>query len=410
MKKKLVILGGGVSGNAVFKLGTLLGYECVIVSDNDTTELPPSDLIVASPGVHPLKSHLYKQAVSEKRAMTGELDFGSSNLPPGVIQLAITGTNGKTTTTELTCHLLNALGHKCTACGNIGTPVSAVAADTENVPEFAVIEVSSFQLELAPAFAPHAAVLLNLKSDHEERYTGGFEEYCQVKKSIFKNVARENQFYGAFSFDQQGRAVIKENSLVCDGKVLVSDLSQTAFTAKHNLENLIAATDLVLSAIPFAEINSVVFEQAVKSFKFGRHRIELAAKKNGVKYYNDSKATNPSAVTSAVNALKGQGGKIVLLLGGSDKGMDFSELSLLEQELRAVVLFGASGEKIGKVFSDSVKKHSAGMDLKRAISIAADCAKPGDIVLLSPACASFDMFKGYDDRGNQFCELVKSLQ
>lgn len=409
MKKKLVIIGGGVSGNAVFRLGTKYGYDCVIVNDNDTDTLPESDLIVASPGVHPLKSHLYRQALSEKRKMTGELDFGSSYLAPSVIQLAITGTNGKTTTTELTCHLLNSLGCKSVTCGNIGTPVSAIAADPGCVPEVAVIEVSSFQLELAENFSPYAAVLLNLKSDHEERYAGGFQEYCNVKKSIFKNVANERRFYGAFSFEHQGRGIIKDDCLIYDGKILVENISKTAFSAVHNQENLIAATELALSVVPINEIDIAIFEAAVKSFKFGRHRIEFVAEKCCVKYYNDSKATNPSAVTCAVNALRGQGGKIVLLLGGSDKGMDFSELAFLEPYLRSVVLFGASGENIGRVFSQNVKKLSAGMDLKRAVSIAAECAEQGDTVLLSPACASFDMFKGYDDRGNQFCELVKAL-
>ena len=409
MKKKLVIIGGGVSGNAVFQLGTKLGYDCVIVNDKDTETLPDSDLIVASPGVHPLKSHLYRQAVNEKRQMTGELDFGSSHLPASVIQLAITGTNGKTTTTELTCHLLNNLGRKSVTCGNIGTPVSAIAADSNNNPEIAVIEVSSFQLELANDFAPNAAVLLNLKSDHEERYAGGFEEYCKVKQSIFKNVASERCFYGTFSFDNKGRGMIKDDCLIYDGKVLVADISKTAFSAIHNQENLVAATELVFSVISISEVDVAEFEKAVKSFKFGRHRIEFVAEKCGVKYYNDSQATNPSAVTCAVNALRGQGGKIVLLLGGSDKGMDFSELALLEPYLRSVVLFGASGENIGRVFSQNVKKLSAGMDLKRAVTIATESAEQGDVVLLSPACASFDMFNGYDDRGNQFCELVKAL-
>ena len=409
MKKKLVILGGGISGNAALKLGNKLGYECIIINDNDTENLPESDLIVASPGVNPLKSHLYSQAVNEKRIMTGELDFGAAHLDSNIIQLAVTGTNGKTTTTELTCHLLNCLGHKCTACGNIGTPVSSIASDTENVPDVVVIEVSSFQLELAENFSPHAAVLLNLKSDHEDRYSGGFEEYCRVKESIFKNVIPENRFYGYNSFNKQGRGVIKDNALVYNEKILVKDLGETLFTSAHNQENLIAATELVLSVLPYGEIDVSAFEQAVKSFKFGRHRIEFVTEKNGVKYYNDSKATNPSAVTSAVNALKGQGGKIILMLGGSDKGMDFSELLYLEPYLRAVVLFGASGDNIGQVFSDNMKKISAGMDFKHAIQLASEKAEQGDTVLLSPACASFDMFKGYDDRGNQFCDLVKAL-
>ena len=409
MNKSIVILGGGVSGKAVAALADKLGYSSVIINDSDAESLPGSDMVVASPGVHPLKSHLYRQAVSEKRIMTGELDFGAAHLPENIIQLAVTGTNGKTTTTELTCHLLNTLGIRTAACGNIGLPVSQVAADAPEGLQAVVIEVSSFQLELAENFAPHAAVLLNLKSDHEERYSGGFEEYCAVKKRIFDRVDPQRRFYGVNSFDSQGRAAVRNGKLMYDNIVLVEDLNATAFTAPHNIENLAAATELVLSVVAPDKLDIKLFEQAVKSFKFGRHRIEFVAEKNSVKYYNDSKATNPSAVTSAVNALAGQGGKIVLMLGGSDKGMDFSELALLENHLRAVVLFGAAGETIGKVFSNKVRKISSGMDFARAVSDARSAAEQGDIVLLSPACASFDMFKGYDHRGNCFCELVEQL-
>ena len=154
MKKKLVILGGGVSGKAAERLGDLLGYECRIVNDNDTETLPESDLIVASPGVHPLKSCLYRQAVTEGRAMTGELAFGASNI--NVPQLAITGTNGKTTTTELTTHLLNTLGIKAVACGNIGTPVSDIAANMisgcGDAPEVAVWKSAVSSLNLQTTF------------------------------------------------------------------------------------------------------------------------------------------------------------------------------------------------------------------------------------------------------------------
>ena len=408
MCRKLVVLGGGVSGKAACTLGKKLGYDPVIINDNDTELLPESDLIVASPGMHPLKSHLYRQAAAEKRAMTGELAFGAAQLKT-VPVLAITGTNGKTTTTELTCHLLNQLGVKAVSCGNIGLPVSEVAANFDNELKAVVMEVSSFQLELAEDFAPHAAVLLNLKSDHEERYAGGFEEYCKVKYNIFKNVPEENRFYGMHSFGRKGRGDYRNGKLFYDGKIIADNLQDTPFSAPHNQENLVAALELVLTVIPFDKLDAETFDKAVHSFKFGRHRIEFVAEKEGVKYYNDSKATNPSAVTSAVNFLKGQGAGIVLMLGGSDKGMDFSELALLSEHLRGLILFGASGENIGKVFPDSVKKLSVGMDFKRAVESASEMAEQGDIVLLSPACASFDMFKGYDDRGNQFCKLVNEL-
>ena len=409
MKKKLVILGGGVSGKAAERLGTLLGYECQIINDSDTEMLPESDLIVASPGMHPLKSNLYRQAVREGRAMIGELAFGSKYIGKKFCQLAITGTNGKTTTVELTTHLLNYLGVKSIACGNIGHPVSDVAADilTGTIAdlETIVLEVSSFQLELAENFVPDAAVLLNLKSDHEERYVNGFEEYCQVKKNIFRLVPEAKRFYGVNSFSEKSSVYYKNNSLMYEDKVLLDDVSRTSFAASHNRENLAAAAALVLTVIPFEQLDLEKFADGVNAFKFGRHRIEYVAERNGVKYYNDSKATNPSAVTSAVNALKGEG-KIVLMLGGSDKGMDFSELNDLVPYLRGIVLYGAAGETIGKVFTDSISKVSVGMDFVSAIKAAKSMAEQGDIVLLSPACASFDMFKSYADRGDQFCRIV----
>lgn len=410
MKKKLIILGGGVSGKAAERLGNILGYNCRIINDNDTETLPESDLIVASPGVHPLKSNLYRQAVAEGRAMIGELAFGSSHIT--VPQLAITGTNGKTTTTELTTHLLNTLGVKAVSCGNIGNPVSDIAADILSgkgeMPDAAVLEVSSFQLELAENFAPAAAVLLNLKSDHEERYPNGFEEYCEVKKRIFDMVPEDKRFYGVNSFDVRGVVHYRGDALMYGNKTLIEDVSQTPFSASHNRENLAAAAELTLTIIPFEKLDTDKFISGVNSFKFGRHRIEFVLQKDGIRYYNDSKATNPSAVTSAVNALKGEG-KIVLMLGGSDKGMDFSELNELDQYLRGVVLYGAAGETIGKELTGDVPRKYAGMDFARAVKMAKELAEYGDIVLLSPACASFDMFKSYADRGDQFCRLVQEL-
>ncbi len=410
MKKKLIILGGGVSGKAAERLGILLGWECQIINDNDCDSLPGSDLIAASPGVHPLKSHLYRQAVAEGRAMIGELAFGASHIR--IPQLAITGTNGKTTTTELTTHLLNTLGVKAAACGNIGTPVSDIAADiiSGNAKDLqaVVLEVSSFQLELAENFAPDAAVLLNLKSDHEERYPGGFEEYCRVKKNIFSLVPESKRFYGINSFDHHQQVYFDDDKLMYRDSVLLNNISKTAFAAAHNQENLAAATELVLSVIPFEKLDVEKFVSGVESFKFGRHRIEFVSEKYGVKYYNDSKATNPSAVTSAVHALKGEG-KIVLMLGGSDKGMDFRELNQLSPYLRGIVLYGASGESIGKILTCQTPKVSAGMDFKLAVMQAKNMAEQGDTVLLSPACASFDMFKSYADRGDQFCRIVSEL-
>ena len=184
--KKVVIIGAGVSGLAAKSLAEKLGFQAEIVCDNTCKILPEADLIVASPGVPPLTSRLYQQAINSGIEFIGELGFGFRNWQRPI--LAITGTNGKTTTTALLTHLLQQCGVRAESAGNIGRPLSDLALDSDA--EVAVVEVSNFQLELAPEFAPLAAALLNLQSDHIDRYAGGFEEYCQVKRRIFNRYLR----------------------------------------------------------------------------------------------------------------------------------------------------------------------------------------------------------------------------
>lgn len=400
-KKRLTVLGGGASGKAAAALGEKLGYICTVVDDKSCSVLPESDLIVASPGIFPQRSKLYQQALSSGVEFIGELEFGARNFQHPI--LAITGTNGKTTTTELTTFLLNALGVPAVFAGNIGVPLSQVCADETNA--LAVVEVSSFQLELAPAFSPRAAVLLNLASDHEDRYAGGFEEYCQVKRGIFKNVPPGNHIYGLSFTDKSRRVTIEKNQLLIDGKTAVV-LSETALSAPHNVENLAAAAELILRVLPAEKLLDGSFETAVKKFRPGRHRIEIAGEKNGILFINDSKATNPAAVLAAARSVDR---KIVIMLGGLDKGMDFSPLTELENCLRGAVLYGESAPEIKAVLKDKVPCTECGMDFERAFSSAVQMAQPGDCVLLSPACASMDMFKNYQERGDRFCDLVKQL-
>ena len=202
--KKVTVLGGGVSGKAAALLARKSGDEPLILNDGEGVSLPPdSQLIVASPGVHPLRSALYKAAAASGIEFIGEMEYAFRNFKGRI--LAITGTNGKTTTTELTLFLLQKAGVNAVAAGNIGLPLSEVAA-AEKQPAVAVVEVSSFQLELIDTFRPEAAVLLNLESDHEDRYAGGFEEYCAVKKKIFDHVAPENQIWG-LSFPEKKHRV-----------------------------------------------------------------------------------------------------------------------------------------------------------------------------------------------------------
>ena len=396
---KTVILGGGVSGKAAALLAGKLGCEAVILNDGEGVELPVDcDLVVSSPGVHPLRSHLYKSAVGSGKEFIGEMEYGFRYFNGRVV--AITGTNGKTTTTELTVFLLQHAGFNAVAAGNIGLPLSEVSAQKEQ-PEIAVVEVSSFQLELVSSFAPEAAVLLNLESDHEDRYAGGFEEYCAVKKKIFDRVPEENRIWG-LSFSGHSRRVTFENDfLTVDGKVLL-DVRETALSAPHNRENLAAAVELFLRIAP-EKLHTL--PESIKDFRCGKHRIELFHEYDNIRFYDDSKGTNPAAVAAAVNSVDGQ---IVLLAGGLDKGMDFSLFRTFASRLRSLVLYGQCRENIAGVFAgSSVKIIDCGTDFEKAVSTAINAAFPGDAVMLSPGCASMDMFKNYQERGEKFKELVR---
>ena len=405
--KRTVILGGGVSGRAAERLCRALGIDSVILNDGEAETLPPCEFVIASPGVHPLRSKLYQSAQSSGVPMTSEMAFGFRHL--GIPAVAITGTNGKTTTTELTTALLQALGMRAAACGNIGRPVSDVAAEMieagEKLYDVAAIEVSSFQLELAEGFAPRAAALLNLASDHEDRYRGGFAEYAAVKRRIFDRVPPENRVFGLTMPEKFTRRVeVEDGQVRIDGSPLV-ELAETRLGAPHNAENLAAALELVLRLVPAPDMRKLA--AAVKAFRPGAHRIEAVGEKNGVAFVNDSKGTNPAAVVAAVRSLKGT---IVIMLGGLGKGMDFTSLASLAPRLRAAVVFGEARGTIGGIMRDAgVKTLDAGCDFRRAFELALGEARPGDTVLMSPACASMDMFKNYEERGNTFRELVNRL-
>ena len=396
--KKIAILGGGVSGRGAALLAEKKGSSAVILNDGENKGLPAdAGLIVASPGVHPLRSALYKAAQESGKEFISEMEYGFRHFKGPVA--AITGTNGKTTTTELTVFLLKEAGFNAVAAGNIGVPLSEVAAQ-ETQPDIAVVEVSSFQLELIDTFAPQAAVLLNLESDHEDRYAGGFKEYCAVKGKIFDRVPEENCIRGLSFADAPRRVLYEGDTLVCDGRQLF-DVTLTELSAPHNRENLAAAVELFLRFAP-EKIN--ILPEAVKKFRCGRHRIEFFHERQGKRFYDDSKGTNPAAVVAAVKAVPG---KIVLLAGGLDKGMDFSILSSVAHRVRAVVLYGQCREPIARVFRESgVPVWDCGTDFEYAVDTALHTACNGDAVMLSPGCASMDMFKNYQERGEKFKELV----
>ena len=412
-----LILGGGLSGKAAERLAVSLGFSTAILSDSPELDadaaVAKADLIVTSPGMKPLVSPLWQAA--KRRAEKGEceliseLEFGFRHWPGKV--LAITGTNGKTTTTELTAALLASAGVDAHTAGNIGLPLSDLAADLRegklSSDALPVVEVSSFQLERCDTFAPFAAALLNLESDHVDRYAGGFAEYVAVKQRIFERVAPENRVYG-FSMDTPvpRRVTLYGDALMIDDEEVLIDLGNTALSAVHNRENLAAAVELCLRVLPLETVLSPEFRLAIHTFHPGRHRQELVCEKNGIRFVNDSKATNPASTVAALRSIPGT---VVLLLGGLDKEMDFSPLAPFADRIRFAALYGECRAKIAAALPESIPTADCGMEFERAIQTACDHAQPGDTVLLAPACASMDMFRDYKERGDRFTTFVKQL-
>ncbi len=396
----VAIIGGGVSGLAAEKLCRAQNLSCTVVSDGAGVVFPEAELAVISPGVNPARSALAQQAVNSGCEVISEMEFGSRFWHRPI--LAITGTNGKTTTTELTTHLLCRCGIKAAAAGNIGRPLSDLAADPQES-EVAVVEVSSFQLEKINSFAPLASVILNFASDHLDRYPGGFAEYCSVKKRIFDRVAPENCIYGLSFGDMPRRVTVHKNVVHIDGKPFF-DLRNSDLPGAHNAENCAAAIELVLRILPANLIHSDIFLNALREFKRGRHRIETVAVHNGITYIDDSKGTNPAAVLAAIDSCPG---KIVILLGGLGKGMDFSILASRAERFRAAVVYGADGGIIAGELEGKCPLYRMGNDFQEVVKKACELAASGDCVLLSPACASMDMFKNYAERGDIFRDLVK---
>ena len=378
------------------------------------------DLIVVSPGV-PVDAPPLVQARAMGVAVIGEVELAAQFLPGPIV--AITGSNGKTTTTTLTGEIMTAGGFPTLVGGNIGTPAILLAerAKSETV---IVLEVSSFQLETIQTFHPKVAVVLNVTPDHLDRHRT-FEAYVDAKARIFENqqgsdfavlnaddptcvtlAARTRAQVFWFSRQKeitQGAWVREGNILFRDGagQRAVIQVSEIPLKGAHNLENVLAAVCAgALMGCPPEKIR-----QAVREFKAVEHRLEYVATIRGVDYYNDSKATN---VDATLKALESFPANIHLILGGKDKGSDYSVLNdLLRQRVKRVYTIGAAAAKIESQIKAAEIVHAE--TLENALRKANAAAQPGDVVLLAPACASFDQFKNYEHRGQTFKEIVRGL-
>ena len=412
--QKIIILGAGRSGKAAAQLAECINISSEIMSDDDTSVSYKSfnncQLIVVSPGIPP-NSPLYREALASGKEVISELEFAARYFKGKY--LAVTGTNGKTTTTELVTHLLQELKLNAIAAGNIGHPFSSLCADiiSGSLPSdtIAVIEVSSFQLERISVFAPVAALILNISEDHLDRYPGGMSEYSAAKKEIFKNVSLENQIYGISYKPEQLNCRFKiEDDMIKFGDLDIISFDKLKIKGVHNQENIIGALELISRLLPLKESHMQVLKKALQIYTPGKHRVEKILERKDISYIDDSKGTNPAAVIAALQSIPGRGKNIRLILGGMDKGMDFSILKKYSIRIEKVYITGECREKLHKTLCDTLDCEKFA-DFDKCVLTACDESLTGDTVLLSPGCASWDMFKNYKERGNRFQKLVKNF-
>ncbi|HLW82333.1 MAG TPA: UDP-N-acetylmuramoyl-L-alanine--D-glutamate ligase [Candidatus Acidoferrales bacterium] len=378
------------------------------------------DLIIVSPGV-PAKLPGLELARNRNIPVWSEIELAWRLLRGKLV--AITGSNGKTTTTALVAHILKSAKMPVLVGGNIGTPLLArVEASSDS--SVTVAEISSFQLETIEAFRPDVGVLLNLTPDHIDRH-GSFEEYARVKQKLFQNmldrdfavlnaddpqVAQRGPLHGQrFWFSRQKRLAagtfLRGDQILFRREGSESVLmrrSDIPLRGDHNLENVLAAsTAAILAGAPTDSI-----EAAVRTFPGVEHRLEFVAEIGGVNFYNDSKATNVDAALKAIGAFPGS---LFVILGGKDKGAPYAPLrEPLRQKAKLVLLIGAAADKIVGELEGAAEMQDA-KTLERALTIAFEQAKPGDTVLLAPACASFDQYENFEHRGREFKEIVARL-
>ncbi|HYG98611.1 MAG TPA: UDP-N-acetylmuramoyl-L-alanine--D-glutamate ligase [Terriglobales bacterium] len=444
--KRVLVVGLGKSGvaSALFlreqgarvtvsdtKTEEQLKQEIPVLLDNGVTvetghhgerTFRDQEVIVVSPGVPFDEPHLV-QARRQGIPVIGEVELASRHLKGRIV--AITGSNGKTTTTALTGEVISTGGFNTQVGGNIGTPaISLVPKSTDD--GFVVLEISSFQLETIETFRPFIAAVVNVTPDHLDRH-GSFHGYAAAKGRIFENQTAED--YAVLNAEDETcrgyakniksqirwfstRKEVEIGAFIRDGHLIYRDaqgereimpLSELQLKGAHNHENVLAA--VCCGILCGCELQAI--RNAVSQFKAVEHRLEYVATLNGVQYYNDSKATN---VDATIKALESFPSNIHIILGGKDKGSDYTVLKpLLKERAKRVYTIGAAAEKIEKHLGGVVDLVRSGT-LDNAVKQATTAAQPGDVIVLAPACASFDQFNSYEHRGKVFKELVKALQ
>ena len=444
--KKIVILGLALSGAAAAKLAVRQGAD-VFVSDNQDTlalqgtltdlkalsipgelgqhsdQIYDADLWIISPGIAQ-DSELVQKAQSNDIPIVSEIEFASWFTEAPI--LAITGSNGKTTTAHLLAEMIQTDDLHGALAGNVGIPFAEMVLEDLGNPDprrVWVLEISSFQMEFIEHFKPYIAIFLNITPDHLNRYPS-MKEYIAAKMNMWsrqtaedfivynaddtilvEEIAESTSRKIAFGLGHHPEAIFQPNrtKIYTVEHATLIEMNQLALPGKHNLANaLAAATAAHLMGIPNQSIAAIMSQ-----FSGVPHRLEPIAEINGVTYINDSKATNLDAVQVALESFTQP---IILLLGGLDKGGDFrSLLPHTHNNLKEVIAFGQAKELILTALRDAVRSTSV-MDLKEALELAQNCSQPGDVVLLSPGCASFDQFENFEERGDHFRSLVTVME
>jgi len=443
--QRLVILGGGESGVGTAILGKKKGYD-VFVSDfgkiknnykevltingikweeetHTEKKILNADVVMKSPGI-PDKSPIVKKLVEAKIPVISEIEFAAPFTDATTI--GITGSNGKTTTTMLTYHLLKSAGLNVGLGGNIGKSFAwQVAEDKYDV---YVLELSSFQLDGIINYKPHIAIITNISPDHLDRYEYKYEKYINSKFRITMNQTEDDYFiYDAddaaiaewlqnnkikartipFSLDKtfENGAFIKQNKMEINinEEEFIMETESIALEGKHNLKNAMAAT----SVAKLMQIRKATIRESLSNFQGVEHRLEKVLKIQNVQYINDSKATNVNATFFALDSMNVP---TVWIVGGVDKGNDYTELmALVREKVKAIVCLGVDNKKIIDAFGNVVDVMIEVDNMNDAVRMSQRLSEKGDAVLLSPACASFDLFENYEDRGRQFKQAVQNL-
>lgn len=443
---RLVVLGGGESGVGTAILGKKKGYE-VFVSDygkikenykevliingiaweeETHTEalILNADVVMKSPGI-PEKSPIVKKLVEKGIPVISEIEFAAPFTK--AITIGITGSNGKTTTTMLTYHLLKSAGLNVGLGGNIGKSFAWQVADDKY--DSYVLELSSFQLDGIIDYKPHIAIITNISPDHLDRYDYKYEKYIASKFRITMNQTEED--YLIYDADDEAIAewfkhnktkaqltpfslkkTFDKGAFIKDKNMEVNIINEEEFTmetetmaleGKHNMKNAMAAT----SVAKLMKIRNATIRESLSNFQGVEHRLEKVLKIQNVQYINDSKATNVNATFFALDSMNTP---TVWIVGGVDKGNDYNELmSLVREKVKAIICLGVDNKKIIDVFGNVVDIMIEVNNMEDAVKMAQRLTEKGDTVLLSPACASFDLFENYEDRGNQFKQAVKNL-